>query len=354
MASVTATNGQSYHLWGLPDLSAPTPTDTTRISTLQNELGDGYRTSLLVGSNNGLKEWKITLPTLAGSGIPVPTLTDVNGATVTREQYIRSLYIENKVTGTPFVYTDPASGQYYLVDFAEDDLSMERMKVKIFSTGITLRQRRITGVSVFQVAEMFGTQPATWLVSPTLTDSGGSPALLYLTGDVLEDSTTGFDVWRLNSVSNTGLLKQGLAGSLTIWDIFIVMKVREATFGQTSGVLTGTTEQFLIGTSGGTTFTNLGISSYEYRYNGDLLSIGSQTAPMNTWGLVHQRFAVGRTITAPQFGQDRTVGTSTKAEIDIAEIVYFAGDASVGQLPMYLARQLTEHLLVKYTAIIGV
>src|SRR6187399_2801168 len=96
--TVTGTSGTSYHLWQLPELSSPEPTDTKTFTTLTNDLSDGSRTSVLFGSNVGLRSWKLKLPTLAGTGVGVPYVTDINGASVPREQYLRSLFDENVVT----------------------------------------------------------------------------------------------------------------------------------------------------------------------------------------------------------------------------------------------------------------
>lgn len=352
--TVTGTDAVAYHLWQLPDLSAPEPSKTIQITTIKNELGDGYRTSLLTGSNTGVRSWKLSFPTLASSTIGVPTATDSNGSVLSREQYVWSVYIENQITGTPFAYQDPDTNQYYLVDFMDEKLTYERMRVKLFSTGLEIRQRRMTGVSIFNPASMFGSQPSSWFLSDTVTDYGGSPVAFTLTGDVLTDSSTAFDVWRLNSITNTGKLKQNGAGTFAIWDLFIVMKVDETVFGQTSGVFTGTTEQFLIGTSGQAYFTALGadITNLEYRYNGNMVTT-ALTAPMNRWGLVHCRYLAGKSITDPQIGQDRTVGTSTKAEIDVAEVIYFAGTEAVAKCPRHLIRELSEYLLTKYTYLIN-
>lgn len=86
---------------------------------------------------------------MAGLDVPMPTVTGINGATVSREVYIRSLYAENKVTGTPFVLQDQQSSVYYFVDIADENLAMQRaMRVKLFSTGLTFKQRRLAGVTL--------------------------------------------------------------------------------------------------------------------------------------------------------------------------------------------------------------
>lgn len=146
--TVTASNSVAYHLWQLPDLTTPEPEDSIEYAVLDNPLTDGYRASVQTGFDAGTKTWKLTLPTLASYDVLANTVTDINGATVSREQYLRALYAENKVTGQPFVFQDPQSGTYYFVDFADEALTLSRMRVKLFTTGITLKQRRLPGVTL--------------------------------------------------------------------------------------------------------------------------------------------------------------------------------------------------------------
>lgn len=149
MATVTASNSVAYHLWGLSIYSAPEPEDTISFNCNNVPLADGYRASVQTGFDAGTKSWKLTFPTLAHYDVLPKTLTDVHGITVSREQYVWSLYTYNKTTGTPFVYLEPLKSEvYYFVDFADEALTYQRMKVKIYSVGVTLRQRRIAGVTL--------------------------------------------------------------------------------------------------------------------------------------------------------------------------------------------------------------
>jgi len=143
-----ASNAEVFHLWQLTAYTAPEPEDSTAYTVIDSPLTDGYRSSVFAGFTAGVKSWKLTLPTLASLEVLSNTVTDINGASVSREQYVRSLYAANKTTGTPFVYQDPRDSEYYFVDFADNDLSLARMKVKIYSIGLTLRQRRIAGVYI--------------------------------------------------------------------------------------------------------------------------------------------------------------------------------------------------------------
>lgn len=146
--TVTGSDAVEYHLWQLTAYTAPTPVDAIEFATVDNPLTDGYRSAILCGFTAGVKSWKLTLPTLASLDVLSNTVTDINGGAVSREEYVRSLYAENKVTGTPFVYQDPRDSEYYFVDFADENLTLNRMRVKIYTVGITLRQRRLAGVTI--------------------------------------------------------------------------------------------------------------------------------------------------------------------------------------------------------------
>jgi hypothetical protein len=144
--TVTASDGESYHVWQLPALTTPEPSDETEYSRVQNELTDGHRSSIQSGFDAGTKRWKLTAPTLASLEVLPNTVTDVNGASVSREEYLWSLYDHTQVTGLPFVY--PFDGVNYFATFEDEDLTMQRMKVKIYTVGITLKQVRLAGVTL--------------------------------------------------------------------------------------------------------------------------------------------------------------------------------------------------------------
>lgn len=147
MATLTASNGVKYHLWGLDYYINVMPlTDAHEIDTIDVDLGDGYRSSIQTGFNAGTRTWTVTFPQLPSLEMMPNTIEDVNGAMVSREQYVRAIFAETKVTGKPFILN--WRGVNYFVIFADRTLSMQRMRVKIYSTGIKLMQVRLRGVSL--------------------------------------------------------------------------------------------------------------------------------------------------------------------------------------------------------------
>jgi hypothetical protein len=148
--TVTGSNGEIFHVYQLPALSATEVEDSLEIATIDNDLGDGYRSGLLTGASAGVRSWKITLGTLASLEVLPNTMTGAKGEIISREQYLRSLFAENKVTGRPFVYDNTTldGTEYVFVDFADRTLSMKRFAVKIYSTGVEIRERRLPGVTI--------------------------------------------------------------------------------------------------------------------------------------------------------------------------------------------------------------
>jgi hypothetical protein len=349
--TVTASNGNTYHLWQLPDLTTPEPEDSIEFTTLDNDLSDGYRSTALFGSNTGVRKWTLKFPTLASLDVLSTTVTDPNGAAVSREQYVRSLYAENKVTGTPFAYQDPASGQYYLVDFEDQSLSLARMRVKIYSTGLTLKQRRLTGVTIFdvsQVSQVWGRWIGdTSFSSNNWNDTISTLALDRSTTDVVDVAAAqnGHQIKRFSNTTNDGRVSRS-GSQLDTNEAFIVMKMREASFSNAAGIITGTggaDPQLLIGSSGTTKFADPSLTGYEYRLNGVEYAASNQQAPMNTWGLVHIRYATGWELSnGLQFGKNRNTA-GTFAEMDLGEVILCQG-----LTPMSVAREITESLMVSW------
>lgn len=357
--TITDSTGVSRHLFQLPQ-SCHETTHTIRFTELENDLSDGYYAQVLFGSNTGLRSWSLRLPTLAALNILPNTVTGIDGSTVSREEYIWSLYCETKVTGEPFVYQDPRSSQYYLVRFDDKQLSysqQSRFQVKLYSTGIELKQVRISGVTVFDVAQAvsnYGSVIWSWLKGSGYDDGTSTwvpatGAQLFGAGDVDKETAVqnGHDIVRLNDTTNDGFLSEGLSG-LSTNEFFIVMKMREATFSNAAGIITGAagSSQLLLGSSGTTKFANPGLSAttYTYELNGLEYAQSNLQAPMAEFGLVHVRYTTGWAFAGSdwQIGKDRgTAGTF--AEMDVGEVIMCSG-----LLPRQVSREITEYLMVKY------
>lgn len=353
--TVTSSSGRTYHLFQLAEASYWEPEESIRFTELENDLGDGYSSQVLYGANTGLRSWKLKLPTLADTSVLPNTVTGVNGETTSREAYVWDLFCSTKRTGQPFVFTSPRNGQYFLVRFVDKELSYAKMRVKLYSTGVDLKQVRVEGESVFSLGVIdiadVGEYNRQFYGDTAFSGGGWTDAIngqvLVTTGDVTEVSNelNTHAIKRLNSSASTGYLKQQFDGS-TVREAFIVMKMRENTFSNAAGVFTDrgfATDQILIGSTGTTNFVNQSLSGFTYRLNGLEYSQSAMLAPMNAWGVVHVRYLTGWDFASGiQFGRDRQTA-GTYAKMDIAEIILLT-DA---QSDMF-ALNLLEYLTVKY------
>lgn len=354
--TVTASNGNVYHLLQLSTANSVKQfEESIGFSRLRNRLSDGYRSQVLYGSNTGNRSWRLTLPTLAHSTLSMPTVTDINEATVSREEYLWSLFCETQISGEPFVIQSERNGQYYLCEFVDERLTYQGMKIKLYSTGIELEQVRIEGVTVFDVAAMAVSGYGYAHFDQTTHHAGywadkaaGSTLRLTTTGDVTFGTATqnGLNVVQLNVTTNNGLFDATTGGSPSslglAFDVFLVMKMREATFSNNAGILcdTGNAVSLLKGDDTTTKFADLSLTNYRYWNNGIEYADADQQAPMNEYGIVQIRLPVGYEI--DRIGKDLSVA-GTFAEMDVAEIISFTQFVPFAQI-----RELTEHLALKW------
>lgn len=363
--TVTASNGETFHLWQLPDAATPEPTDEHSFSVLRNEMGGGYRSARLLGIDTGVRRWRLNLPTLARSSVLPNTVTDVDGSTqVGRFEYVERLFQNNKITGKPFVYE--WKGQYYLVDFEGETFSAARAlpRIEIYNGDVILAQRRINGVTVYQVDRLgHNYAPEEWLAqwleafryeqaSANLwtgsyipgEGSGNATGVGGLTK--LAANQNGQDVIRFDGVND--YLDTAAVNAKTIREGFIVCKFREASFSGNFGLLTDQASGGAVAmrtVSGTTRFEDRGwaAGTYNYRLNGVEYTQANQQAPMNTWGVVHFRYTDGWAWTnGYRVGRDRETSGSY-APVDIGEIILCEY-----ALPRMISREVTEYLKVKW------
>lgn len=322
--------------------------------TLENSLGDGYASLLLVGSAAGTREFRLTMPTLADDAVAARQVTGINGDALNYADYLWDLYCETRGSGKLFAIQSTLNDQFYLCRFGDERLTYQRMFSKLYSSGVSVLQRRVKGFTVFDPAKL---APTRWLdntgvIGPDWVSRAEATSVTNLVknGDIgyFADGPGGKSVSRLNSISNTGYFSSVSSGSM-LYDAFLVLKVRTATFTQTSGILSGTTtEEFLKGENGTTKFANLGFSAstYEFRKNGALFEQTDQQAPIGVWGVVHLRFTGGIAFGAFQIGKNGNA-SGTHAQIDTGELVL----AQSRNLTKQEARELTEALIVKWAIV---
>lgn len=195
--------------------------------------------------------------------------------------------------------------------------------------------------------------PDSW--SPTGPDPGWLNKLNNpVAAKVFTDGTDVDQTGTLNShptvqfslTTNDGrLLSQMSPAVAVIREVFIVMKMREATFSNFAGIITGPDTALaptLVGDSGTTKFLDLSYTGQEYRLDGTLYANSNMQAPMNTWGVVHLRYPTGWGFTEVQFGRDRDFA-GRFAEVDVAEVLMFSA-----LQPSTTVDQINEYLNTKY------
>lgn len=177
-----------------------------------------------------------------------------------------------------------------------------------------------------------------------------NPVAIELSRDGTDVGQTGtlntYDVVQFNVTTNNGRLLSTMApNTAVIREIFVVMKMREATFSNFAGIITGPDTSIqppLVGDQGTTKFIDLGYTGQEYRLNNTLYANNDMQAPMNAWGIVHLRYSVGWGFFEVQFGKDRDFA-GRFAEVDMAEVLMFSA-----LQPTKTVAQIYEYLETKY------
>lgn len=196
-------------------------------------------------------------------------------------------------------------------------------------------------------------EPTGWVPvgpSPGWNNSLNNPVAEQLFADGTDVDQTGtlntYPTVQFSLTTNDGRLLSAMSpATAVIREVFIVMKMREATFSDFSGIITGPDVALtptLIGDSGETKFFDTGITGLEYRLDNTLYATNDMQAPMNVWGIVHLRYPAGWGFTEVQFGHDRDF-VGRFAEVDMAEVMMFSA-----LQPAATVDQIYEYLTTKY------
>jgi len=347
MATVTDTNGVSRHVFGAR-CAIRDSDEGLMFEEFANDFGGRFRSRTLFGSLAGNKDWQIGMPTLQGATLS-PAITSVSGGTTTFERYVYELFHYNKTTGEPFVYQCPRTDQYYLAEFADERLSYQRMLTKLYSTSLKIQQVRVPGVSVFDpanVQELWAHyDPEDFTGSSWPDGTGNGNNLPTVSGDVqhIANAKGGRRVVRLNASSGSGFISSTL--DVTAYDIIAVVSIREATFSNFGGLVTGdVATKALVGDTGETRFYYFAENDpYQYWMNGVEYDKTDMQAPMNTYGIVHIKFPNGHPLVNLQLGKDRDYsGRFTKADL---------GDVMISSepMPLNIVAETVEHLATKWS-----
>jgi hypothetical protein len=113
---------------------------------LSIEYGDGYHDSALVGSEEGTRSWQLIYKVLPGSQDGMIQVSDT--VLQPRSDYLWDFVCRRMKEGnSSFILTCPRDGKDYLVGFVEPRTTYEMFAVRLFSTGLLIKQRRERGVA---------------------------------------------------------------------------------------------------------------------------------------------------------------------------------------------------------------
>jgi hypothetical protein len=302
-----------------------------QFAVLQAAYGDGYADTAFVGTAAGRIKFSLSAAVWPD---------DINVRQINFKSafaYYYDFFSDRLRNGNaPFrIYW---RGGYYLVQFEKPEISIDVLTGDLFAGGIELVGRRIAGVAVRQDGSLiyppehpglYGWWCADYFTD-TLSQPDNSTADEWLARGTAEVFTpvVANAVVRTNQIAGEPALQlfngYFTTQTQTIYEVALVMKVRAATFPANTTILSALSggTQFLAASSGATKFTNLGISGYEYRYNGIIKAANDQTAPMNQWGIVQVKRSVGFTATGGLTLGFRGGGTEYAA-IDVAEAIAF-------------------------------
>lgn len=121
-----------------------------RGENLRASYGSGYGEGAVVGHPDGIRTWKMKIGALPN--IPDENLVDAGAhGYQTRAEYLWKLYVRHNVNNAhkPLWARLPAPDgeRDYLVEIVEEELDFRMLSRLVYSTGLTLRQRRVFGQS---------------------------------------------------------------------------------------------------------------------------------------------------------------------------------------------------------------
>jgi len=319
---------------------------------LSVDFGNDYGAfALPAGNNAGPKRWVISSGCLPDDE---DYLNLVNA--MPRFEYWVDFW-QRHTTGDEEIFMIEFRGEHFHCKFAETTMSAGMESIDLFTTeGVEVVKRRVAGIAynangsirfpylALDAADLVTVEGYVdngiayqWTdhYEPTrVASSFGSPTLQT-------NEVNSLPVARFDGVDD--VLAYPAGGSFTLYDIFLVAKVRSATFAADSGLVSSEVEDLLLGDSGTTKFTDLVITNYEYRKNGTLFADNDQQSPMNAYGVIHLRFTDGADFVTGVMNLGSTFDGGVFSPSDIAEVIGYDFSLSASQYA-----SVTTALMTKY------
>ena len=305
------------------------------VERLTAKFGAGYRRSAAVGPTSGLWGWE-----LASGALPddedYGNLIDG----VPRFEYYETFFRDHTVGDAGDIFQIDFRGKKYHAAFASNSISGNMHTYDVFDlSGVALEMARSEGIAYADDGSIL--RPWAWLagrgvtgladganVSPTLADTSGSGHDFTTHG--ISTARPTYQTNEVNSLPIVQFLQNNASrdvssSPVTLYDVFFVMKVRDATFdaNQNEMLADGGTTDLLKGSSTRTYWANLSLSNYEYRKNGTLYVASNQQAPMQAYGVVHLRFTAGVSFVDAVQICAGTNGNNHGCPVDLGEALFF-------------------------------
>jgi hypothetical protein len=169
----------------------------------------------------------------------------------------------------------------------------------------------------YKASEISASDGATLTTWADLTTNGND--LTLSGGPTFQESEIddGLSVVRFDGVDDYA--SRTLASPVTLYDIFVVIRVNAATWGGLARVLlSDNAANYVTGDSGTNHLEDLAIAGFEYRKNGTLLTDAGAT-PMNVFAVLHFRFTSGQAFTGA-IGFAKSLAAGYNSPVDIAQI----------------------------------
>jgi hypothetical protein len=301
---------------------------------LKTKFGNGYGAFAVAGSASGLWGWEIASECLPDD--------DSYGDLI--EGVPRFVYyfefVKAHTTGTEEIFIIEWRGEKYHASFEENSLSGTMQTIDLFSlSGVKIEMRRVPGVTYNANGSIL--VPYFWLEADQFTDANGTAETLWSdwTPNDNDLTLTGGPIFKTNAINGMSVVRfdssndygsKTFTGTKLFYDIFMVVKHRGATWGALNvKALSDDTYTFLQGASGAATFTDLGLTAYEYRKNGTLLAANGGS-PMNVFAVLHLRFTSGQPFTNA-IGIAKSLGEGYNCPLDIAAFIVWDTPLSATQ-----------------------
>lgn len=108
-------------------------------SVLQANFGDGYRADAVVGAPHGLFRWKLSSGCLSDTTDPDYLIDSLPWF-----QYYFNFF-RSHTTGTQRIFALEFRGGKYLATFADTKMSADTFTSTLFSSGVEIKQARVSG-----------------------------------------------------------------------------------------------------------------------------------------------------------------------------------------------------------------